>query len=51
VSEWLKLASPDVRRHHRRGRPTARIDHPFEGAVIVGPAPLERVISDVHNAP
>jgi hypothetical protein len=27
------------------------IDHPFEGAVVVGPAPLERVISDFHNAP
>jgi hypothetical protein len=27
------------------------IDHPFDGDVAVDPAPLERVISDFHNAP
>jgi hypothetical protein len=27
------------------------IDHPFDGDVSVDPAPLERVISDLHNAP
>jgi hypothetical protein len=27
------------------------IDHPFQGAVTVGPAPLERVITDFHNVP
>ena len=27
------------------------IDHPFDGDVSVDPAPLERVISDFHNAP
>jgi len=27
------------------------IDHPFDGDVVVDPAPLERVISDFRNAP